>query len=462
MAMECLISDNLTTQGILVEWENEDDASTAYKRIVQSPSQFNLVIVDLQLLTSPALENGQEQKTRADEIVDLLERKHVHYVIYSNFPNGVDRPKRSTPYYLGSYQKGNDRQNDFVRAIYDFFFSRPFRILHFSDLHYNTNDDQGDRSRFYVSLKETLASINSEKKINLFVFSGDLTHEAPGLEIVLAGKIIEEIVDAIEIKKDNVFIVPGNHDVVWKDFENNQRLEKPYASFIAWYESFFNKNQIRSRTKKHIKGRIDPSTTEDGLAWHASLKEFNLSVIGLCSNACGDGKKGLGELSEGNIEFIKNKWRDKKEHNEIRILVLHHNVFPVRSNNSKDESRTITNAGAALNTLSIYDCDIVLNGHTHRPEIICYQASDMNVDGYSHQSSILFVTSGSSGGQAPTGDISKNFNIIDIAKNINNNTWKVTVSPYIYNSQNDAWLERGHTSFDLQKGSEKSSSDLPQ
>ena len=129
--------------------------------------------------------------------------------------------------------------------------------------------------------------------------------------------------------------------------------------------------------------------------------------------------------------------------------MLHHNFFPFMSSNSKYETRALMNIGKAINILSQCNCDIVLHGHTHRPEIALHQSSSFYDSGYKGNKKLLFISSGTSGGEAPSRDIAKSFNIIDISFDVENQRRRVLITPYAYNSMNVNWSEREGVTFYL-------------
>ncbi|WP_288613096.1 metallophosphoesterase [uncultured Bacteroides sp.] len=85
------------------------------------------------------------------------------------------------------------------------------RILHFSDFHYKEkhSDDFKD-----LSLK--LASSLQDMSIDFIVFSGDLVFEAKSQQIIneAADMLLNPILNKLNLPKDRLMIVPGNHDMI--------------------------------------------------------------------------------------------------------------------------------------------------------------------------------------------------------------------------------------------------------
>lgn len=134
-----------------------------------------------------------------------------------------------------------------------------------------------------------------------------------------------------------------------------------------------------SRTEKsaflgYDKMRRNQKITSDDLLWNRVLECPQINIKGMSFVNIRESKfdQGSGYFSDTAIEYIRGVWKKEKKVNEIRILLTHHNLLSVQSFSNLDEKRITYNTGSALNALFQFNCDIVINGHTHRSEIVEY------------------------------------------------------------------------------------------
>lgn len=414
-----------------VEIERTHDSSAAYKLIDRNDYVF--AIIDIEYLDV----SKKKQITVAQELFDKLENRRIHYAVYSNYIRDI---QIKSHFCVGLYSKGKDRQLEFVEDIIKYITNPSYRIIQMNDLHYSAQTDTNDSDEFFKILQEYLKEIDNTKKIDLAMFAGDFSDKNPSEELFFISDWIKKtFFENLKIKHDRIFIVPGNHEVIWSNYIDQKRSNRPYSAYVNFLQSIYNnKRDILSSFVSWVKSSMPIEAKEEGLSWHRSLLFPNISVIGICSNSSSSEEQGMGVLSQENIRYIKEKWKSEKSINETRILILHHNLFPVRSNDNRDEDRTILNAGKALNTLVESKCDIILSGHTHRSESVLYKSTVLTSLGYETGKEILLISSGTCGGIAPTYDLQKSFNVIDISLDTDNKR-RVEVTPHLYDSRTSTW-----------------------
>lgn len=96
----------------------------------------------------------------------------------------------------------------------------PIRILHFSDFHLN-GDKIDDAQHVLNSMLKSLQQINTERQIDLVIFTGDMLEQGGvgygnNLEQGFAdfqSKVINPILTTINLPQDRFIFTPGNHDV---------------------------------------------------------------------------------------------------------------------------------------------------------------------------------------------------------------------------------------------------------
>jgi 3',5'-cyclic AMP phosphodiesterase CpdA len=85
-------------------------------------------------------------------------------------------------------------------------------ILHLSDLHFGTTDD----ARLWSNqLAEDLRGLKCSS-LDALVLSGDIANKSTPEEYTAAKNFLDKLCDAFSIKRQNIVLVPGNHDLNWK------------------------------------------------------------------------------------------------------------------------------------------------------------------------------------------------------------------------------------------------------
>ena len=106
------------------------------------------------------------------------------------------------------------------------------RWLHISDLHFGYN-------RYLVQnmREELLSRIKTIEKIDYLFITGDLRYgkEEPDSYPEETVEFINGMKDALGLKKESVFIVPGNHDVTRKDNNLPVIIENEKNKYLQRY-----------------------------------------------------------------------------------------------------------------------------------------------------------------------------------------------------------------------------------
>ncbi len=86
--------------------------------------------------------------------------------------------------------------------------------LHLSDLHASERSDW-DAGRVLRTLLDDLRILRDEHELHpdLLLFTGDAAFAGRGDEFDTAGRFLEDVREACGVERENVFLVPGNHDV---------------------------------------------------------------------------------------------------------------------------------------------------------------------------------------------------------------------------------------------------------
>ena len=97
------------------------------------------------------------------------------------------------------------------------------RWIHLSDIHFSGDEDY-EVTRMRDSIADKLKELTEGKIINFVVVSGDLVYQNGSYDAKLK-KFIESVEQICNVSSDNLFIVPGNHDIKRNQAKN---------SFAGW------------------------------------------------------------------------------------------------------------------------------------------------------------------------------------------------------------------------------------
>jgi 3',5'-cyclic AMP phosphodiesterase CpdA len=190
----------------------------------------------------------------------------------------------------------------------------PARILHVSDLHVGTHEDE--------QVERAVAAMAAEVAPDLVVASGDLTNRGRRAQHERAHSILNSL-------GPPVLAVPGNHDI---PYTLPARFTHPWAEFDRLW------------------GTTEPT--------YASP---TLHVVGL--NSVRPLRQQGGALSGAQLERAGVRLRESPD-GAYRVAVLHHHLIapPWRS----ARKRPVSHRNLVLRSLVSAGADLVLAGHVHQ------------------------------------------------------------------------------------------------
>ncbi|UCH97993.1 MAG: metallophosphoesterase, partial [Candidatus Aminicenantes bacterium] len=222
----------------------------------------------------------------------------------------------------------------------------PLHILHISDIHYS-QQRHPDIGRIFHEFLEDLTKWRQQQnneKIRAVCLTGDIAYEGNHTQYDSIHKKINTILSTAGCSNDDLFMVPGNHDVrdyhilshqgqqilkdawnnqnninfnVLNDFQNYREFHEKFTHYYGFIEKYGYQN---SRTETF--GDVSKP-------WYSrTLKDYPVRVIGLNSALfCLKDFNEYGKIRMGSNQFTEAYFQGKSGHpsnGELVILLTHH------------------------------------------------------------------------------------------------------------------------------------------
>jgi 3',5'-cyclic AMP phosphodiesterase CpdA len=248
-----------------------------------------------------------------------------------------------------------------------------FTIAHLSDLHLG-NDfvfRSLKRGRWWWKtedkiLLERLAEALRSAKPDFVILSGDIVNKStPDTFAHAAGVLRKLCLDAGVDLKTQVFLIPGNHDVLVfpEEHKHFRRLEL----FVEFLKELFGEDDIRTRTERFA--FLDPYKKVALFGLDSTLKHDSTRIEG---QPIAEGKIGLSQLS----------WLERKHTafcgmfpdylNWVKVVAVHHHPHPI-ADAGADRFMQLLDAGETTRVFERIGANIVLHGHKHFPHTLEHQ-----------------------------------------------------------------------------------------
>jgi hypothetical protein len=248
--------------------------------------------------------------------------------------------------------------------------------LHLSDLHFRTGE--GHTWDEDVVLRALLDDVREHVRKglapDLILVSGDIAFSGAPAEYALARAFFDELLAATRLSRQQLFPVPGNHDVDRKrigliakemgpklttreavnDVLADSDARRAFMRRFAGYRAF---------VADHL-GHIPFDDEDYFFVSHLDLAGCRLAVLGLNSAwraQGGDEDRGRLALGERQVR----KALDATRGADLRLAVLHH-PFEWLSDFDREDGEA----------LLARECDFVLHGHLHRTGLTLQQTPD--------------------------------------------------------------------------------------
>ncbi|MCU4819332.1 metallophosphoesterase [Bacillus cereus] len=292
------------------------------------------------------------------------------------------------------------------------------RILQISDIHAQINNYQTKRMR--RKLLDKIAELNNEQSFDYLLLSGDITHQGQDFS-ELHMQMIQEILSSIDLEKENLLIVPGNHDLIRDNARTDLIAEildiasgspSDYLDTILKEEGKLDVllGSFNKFNEFHIKLKGEPYPLKN-VHNVFDLEHCYLVLINSCLIA---NKKD----EEGNLLIAKDMLFDCLENisnpNNKPIIAMGHHTLECFSEPDKK---------AILNLFDDYGVNIYLSGHVHQ--------AAYNYEANNYNSLLTVVCSGVHFDGYTIGGF------IDISISSS----KAYITQYLWNSEHEYWTK---------------------
>ena len=240
--------------------------------------------------------------------------------------------------------------------------------LHLSDLHLGRDiyNEEKSRKKLLQDIKEQIAQNNIQ--LDLIFITGDLTYSGQEKEFNHVQKFIDELLTVTGLKKDDIIVVPGNHDINYIDVsstsskfqklfsnennisgitENDAKIEflmQPLKNYREFLRRNFSWAEKKDTALSYTINKVIKGISVSVLALNTAWMEYG---DGNAKNKILIGEKQVREAF------------DASNNPQITIVLMHHplewfDIFELDDVKKMLERRT----------------DFILNGHIHRAEAI--------------------------------------------------------------------------------------------
>lgn len=234
------------------------------------------------------------------------------------------------------------------------------KILQISDIHWTkrkswNEDFPGMKSRFLVDIQEY---IDAGNEIDYVFICGDIAFKGSSEEYCNALEYIDKVCKIIGCTREEVFVVPGNHDlnrnaIGYRTREilnaalsfatnnenylqvilNSKELRKDMFSAFENYNSFANEFFCQERLMNRcIKADVDVIEDNDELYYEEKLKkkvgDISVRIRGVNTALNSDWLDWDEEHTSGHKQMLSRRAYilDKEEKQELRIFMGHHPI----------------------------------------------------------------------------------------------------------------------------------------
>ncbi|WP_084187815.1 metallophosphoesterase [Mycobacterium paraffinicum] len=266
--------------------------------------------------------------------------------------------------------------------------SGPKLIFHLSDVHFGSKLGKDskpiDMHRFVDSENSRRLSLEMIDEISrairrtncspgdvVLVISGDLTYTATENEFHLVNAFLSEICEKVGVGRDQVLLVPGNHDVNWAAAKQN--LAHRFDDYLVFAHRFYGEQLFRERFPL-IKWNFQineerPKANQIVLF----ARHGDVTFVGLNSCVFEDDQNHYGFVGKAQLDNIARLLRGSTG---VHFAIMHHHLLPypesLAARTAGDvflDMSTVRDAGLVEKRLEKLGFSLVMHGHKHKPQL---------------------------------------------------------------------------------------------
>jgi predicted MPP superfamily phosphohydrolase len=269
-------------------------------------------------------------------------------------------PRQSNPSHFP--QEIRERTSDSVLLLSD---------LHFTSNGYHAFPAKNDSALGKASLSMAINSAIGEEAIAAIVLAGDFSWKADPSEFEMAKTFISELRSMKSLENYDVIMCPGNHDIAFSSdpSDDNKEVTVAFPTAKKAYEDFYQSQFFLKPNEFLSSGRrflLNRTSLVDIVCINSShLQQLQHSFQG--HGFVGDDQLNHAKTS---MSWANPSSRKISCQSPYRVLVLHHNIFPVTFRELPESGRSysvVLDAEAILRWAVEQKVDLIVHGHMHQP-----------------------------------------------------------------------------------------------
>jgi tetratricopeptide (TPR) repeat protein/predicted phosphodiesterase len=247
---------------------------------------------------------------------------------------------------------------------------RSFKLLHLSDLHIDANENENDKL-IRLGIKNDISSVMNKYNLTIdsIAITGDIINKGNAKSFELAEETIKGIVEVTGVNRDNIILVPGNHDIprdnMSKVFVTN--IEEDSLLLDQYYDLDWKYIEPRFKFYNEFVNKITPNNylnLKNGFGFKL-VNINNLFIHFNCFNTAwasfsNEDYNNL-YLGKWQMELIR-KQKNYYEKCDLSITLSHHPLKWLKANEQEMVDDFIGNT-KKINT------DVLLHGHVHNAKL---------------------------------------------------------------------------------------------
>jgi predicted phosphodiesterase len=436
------LNHELKQKNVKVEWILASNLAEAFRHLNDASCDLRLAVLD----------GRYPRETEAwNALGETLQRRGMPFLVFTHFIDEVGvvaMPPEQQRLCLGQLAKDEDGKKLLIARILGFFEAPPLRLLHLSDLHYDsqaTGRQLEEQRDLFKSLLAHVKSLHADAPFDCIAMTGDFAARKPEEDLIKIQHTVVDFIDATVGQRnlDRCLIIPGNHDLQWADFAKKELARQPWRPYLDFYRSiYFGRPELVGEMDawEGTRPLLKEEVVAHQLSFHRRLDDLKLSVTGFATARTEAQYQGQGIFTRECDRFIAEQWRDRLAPGEVRIALLHHNLLAPVSLSRHEEPEALMYAGDAMHSLLAGQCSLVLSGHTHNTMAFRLGVARLHSHELQALGDLNIVSGGTVGGMHGAADRPRSYNIIEIGDaHSGGGSRAIWVRPCLYDSQRQKW-----------------------